>query len=82
MLKDRIQQASSFLEKRCGVVADAYAPYRGGYLFRAYPKGHEKQDTIGGVWYFVDRWLKSAGPISPAFDLKGISKAWDHLIDL
>lgn len=72
-----LQKSLDLLKRKCNVIPDKYAPYRGGYLFAAYPPGtsdEDKEKTMS-PFYLVDIRENAAGPFSPALDFDGFFKA-------
>ena len=79
-----LQTSIDLLKRRCKVIPDKYARYRGGYLFAAYPPGASDKDKEGimSPFYLVDIRENAAGPFSPALDFDGFFEAAENFESL
>lgn len=79
-----LQKSIDLLKRKCKVVPDKYAQYRGGYLFAAYPPGTSDKDKEGSMspFYLVDIRENTAGPFSPALDFDGFFEAAENFKSL
>lgn len=79
-----LQKSIDLLKRKCKVIPDKYARYRGGYLFAAYPPGTSDKDKERSMspFYLVDIREDAAGPFSPALDFDGFFEAAENFKSL